>query len=53
MSDWIEEGEMAPDFTLADDKGDKVKLSALRRPVVVYFYPKDDTPGGARSLFLP
>jgi peroxiredoxin Q/BCP len=46
MSDWIEEGQTAPDFTLADDRGEKVKLSELRgRPVVLYFYPKDDTPG--------
>jgi peroxiredoxin Q/BCP len=37
---------MAPDFELADDAGKKVKLSALRgRRVVLYFYPKADTPG--------
>ena len=46
MSDWVEEGETAPDFTLAADNGGKVKLSDLRgKPVVLYFYPKDDTPG--------
>jgi len=46
MADWIEEGTKAPDFTLAADDGTKVKLSALRgNPVVLYFYPKDDTPG--------
>jgi peroxiredoxin Q/BCP len=46
MSDWVEEGETAPDFTLAADDGRQVKLSALRgKPVVLYFYPKDDTPG--------
>jgi peroxiredoxin Q/BCP len=46
MSDWVEEGESAPDFTLAADDGRQVKLSALRgKPVVLYFYPKDDTPG--------
>ena len=46
MADWIEEGTKAPDFTLAADDGTKVKLSALRgAPVVLYFYPKDDTPG--------
>ena len=46
MGDWIEEGTKAPDFTLAADDGSKVKLSALRgQPVVLYFYPKDDTPG--------
>lgn len=42
----IEEGQPAPDFELTSDTGESVKLSALRgRPVVLYFYPKDDTPG--------
>lgn len=46
MSEWIEEGKKAPDFTLATDGGAKVKLSELRgKPVVLYFYPRDDTPG--------
>jgi thioredoxin-dependent peroxiredoxin len=46
MSDWLEEGQSAPDFMLTADDGSKVKLSALRgRPVVLYFYPRDDTPG--------
>jgi thioredoxin-dependent peroxiredoxin len=46
MSDWIEPGQEAPDFTLADADGNQVTLSALRgSPVVLYFYPKDDTPG--------
>src|SRR5437868_1281847 len=46
MAEWLEEGTKAPDFTLPADDGTKVKLSALRgRPVVSYFYPKDDTPG--------
>ncbi len=46
MSDWIEAGTQAPDFSLADDRGNTVSLSALRgKPVVLYFYPKDDTPG--------
>lgn len=50
MSDWIEEGETAPDFTLAADSGEKIKLSGLRgKPVVLYFYPKDDTPGCTRE----
>ena len=50
MSDWIEEGETAPDFTLAADSGSKIKLSDLRgKPVVLYFYPKDDTPGCTRE----
>jgi len=39
-------GDRAPDFTMATDGGGEVKLSALRgRKVIVYFYPKDDTPG--------
>jgi thioredoxin-dependent peroxiredoxin len=42
----IEEGKPAPDFELQSDAGETVKLSSLRgRPVVLYFYPKDDTPG--------
>ncbi|MEM6688959.1 MAG: thioredoxin-dependent thiol peroxidase [Planctomycetota bacterium] len=46
MADWIEEGKKAPAFTLADQDGNKVKLSELAgKPVVVYFYPRDDTPG--------
>ena len=42
----IAEGQEAPDFELTSDTGETVKLSDLRgKPVVVYFYPKDDTPG--------
>ena len=42
----VEEGQEAPDFELTSDSGERVRLSQLRgRPVVVYFYPKDDTPG--------
>ena len=42
----VEEGTAAPDFELASDAGEDVSLSSLRgRPVVLYFYPKDDTPG--------
>ena len=41
-----EAGELAPDFTLASDTEGDVTLSALRgRKVVLYFYPRDDTPG--------
>lgn len=46
MADWIEEGSKAPDFTLPTHDGTKLKLSSLKGvPVVLYFYPKDDTPG--------
>jgi peroxiredoxin Q/BCP len=46
MSDWIEAGQPAPDFTLPTDSGSKIKLKELRgKPVVLYFYPKDDTSG--------
>ena len=42
----IREGETAPDFALRSDAGEDITLSSLRgRPVVLYFYPKDDTPG--------
>jgi thioredoxin-dependent peroxiredoxin len=42
----IEDGKKAPDFALPDDSGKVVRLSKLKgRPVVVYFYPKDDTSG--------
>jgi thioredoxin-dependent peroxiredoxin len=39
-------GDPAPDFTLSDQDGNSVSLSALRgKTVVLYFYPKADTPG--------
>jgi peroxiredoxin len=42
----VEEGKPAPDFELTSDAGETVKLSDFRgKPVVLYFYPKDDTPG--------
>src|SRR3954453_19310090 len=42
----IREGDPAPDFTLESDSGEQVSLAGLRgKPVVLYFYPKDDTPG--------
>lgn len=50
MSDWLEEGAKAPAFTLPADDGAKVKLADFKgRPVVLYFYPKDDTPGCTRE----
>jgi len=42
----IEAGQAAPEFELGTDSGDTVSLASLRgKPVVLYFYPKDDTPG--------
>ena len=42
----LEAGQPAPDFTLPDQDGNDVSLSDFRgRPVVVYFYPRDNTPG--------
>jgi peroxiredoxin Q/BCP len=42
----IQAGIPAPEFTLLDENGDVCSLSDYRgRPVVLYFYPKDDTPG--------
>jgi thioredoxin-dependent peroxiredoxin len=42
----VEEGTPAPEFTLQSDTGETVRLSDLRgKQVVLYFYPKDDTPG--------
>jgi peroxiredoxin Q/BCP len=50
MSDWIETGKKAPAFTLEADDGTKVRLSEQKgSPVVLYFYPKDDTPGCTRE----
>ena len=41
----IEPGDQAPDFTMPDQHGEPVTLSELRgQPVVLYFYPKADTP---------
>jgi peroxiredoxin Q/BCP len=42
----IKEGDAAPDFTVKDENGEDMKLSDFRgQKVVLYFYPKDDTPG--------
>ncbi|HKJ92286.1 MAG TPA: thioredoxin-dependent thiol peroxidase [Longimicrobiales bacterium] len=42
----LSEGDRAPDFSLPADDGSTVRLSDLKgRKVVLYFYPKDDTPG--------
>ena len=42
----VREGEPAPDFELKTDSGETVRLSSFRgHPIVLYFYPGDDTPG--------
>ncbi len=42
----LHDGDKAPDFELPTESGDKLKLSRLKgKPVVLYFYPKDDTSG--------
>jgi peroxiredoxin len=46
----VDVGEPAPDFTLPSDTGDEVSLSGFRgQKVVLYFYPKDGTPGCTRE----
>lgn len=46
MAKKIEVGKKAPDFTLPDENGNRVKLSSFRgKKVILYFYPADDTPG--------
>ena len=51
FSDPLPVGTPAPDFTLPDDAGNEVRLSALRgRNVVLVFYPGDNTPGCTRQL---
>src|SRR4029079_16444464 len=50
MGDWIEAGQKAPAFSLPSDDAGQVKLADLKgKPVVLYFYPKDDTPGCTRE----
>ena len=50
MADWLEPGTKAPAFTLTADDGSKVRLSDFAgKSVVLYFYPKDDTPGCTRE----
>ena len=42
----LKEKTKAPDFSLVDEKGSKVSLTDYKgKPVILYFYPKDDTPG--------
>ena len=42
----VKEGDPAPDIELSTDDGQRLRLASLKgRPVVLYFYPRDDTPG--------
>ncbi|NIT03891.1 redoxin domain-containing protein, partial [Candidatus Saccharibacteria bacterium] len=47
----VDVGDIAPDFTLPSQKGDAVTLSSFRgkKSVVLYFYPKDGSPGCTRQ----
>jgi len=46
MSDAIAEGDKAPDFKMPADGGEEVSLAKLKgKAIVLYFYPRDDTPG--------
>lgn len=46
MTRELKNGDMAPDFELPSDSGKRIRLSDLRgKRVILYFYPKDDTPG--------
>jgi len=47
----VREGDPAPDFELESDEGASVRLSELRgKPVVLFFYPKDNTPGCTKQV---
>ena len=48
----VEDGKPAPDFTLPDQNGKNVTLSKLKgSPIVLYFYPKDNTPGCTKEAW--
>ena len=50
MKEGVTAGDPAPDFSLPDQQGRTIRLKQLRgQPVVLYFYPKDDTPGCTRE----
>ena len=49
----LKEGDAAPDFTARDQNGDELKLSDFRgKRIVLYFYPKDDTPGCTKEACI-
>src|SRR5215208_3632876 len=52
MKDKVEVGSVAPDFTLPSQSGEMVSLKDFlgRKPVVLFFYPKDDSPGCTREV---
>lgn len=45
MTLYLAVGETAPDFSLKDQNGKTIRRSAIKKPLVVYFYPADSTPG--------
>lgn len=50
MAKTIQEGDKAPDFSLVADGGDKLSLKMFSgKPLILYFYPKDDTAGCTRE----
>lgn len=49
MTHWLEEGSQLPPFSLPDQTGKPLAVSAGGGPLVIYFYPKDDTPGCTRQ----
>jgi len=50
VKEGVTAGDPAPDFSLPDQQGRTIRLKQLRgQPVVLYFYPKDDTPGCTRE----
>ncbi|MGI5844933.1 MAG: thioredoxin-dependent thiol peroxidase [Candidatus Xenobium sp.] len=50
MKKTVEEGDKAPDFTLPADDGTRIRLADMAgHPVVLYFYPRDNTPGCTRQ----
>src|SRR5918993_1522408 len=51
MDDRVRVGARAPDFTLPSQSGERVRLGDfLGKPVVLFFYPKDDTPGCTKEV---